>query len=129
MRNTNQPKHLQKGTHRIKENRDTRIKAAARLSRDTHPAKICRILGISPRTLKRYGKDPLWKANDGIELPRYFKKHGVRDPARDAELITEAYRLRDEKKMKWVNIAKRLGLTKRQLEHLRIKYPVDRTPK
>ena len=110
------------GVQKAKENR---IKKAAVLSRTRSPIEICRTLGIDPRTLKRYGEDPLWSENGGVELPSplYIKKAGrLRDLKKEREQIAEVRRLRDLR-MKWGDIAKQIGLTRRQLEHLRSKYP------
>ena len=101
-----------------------RIKAAARLSRDTPPSEICEVLDISVRTLKRYAKDPRWQENGGVELPRYFFEKPTgrhRDLNTEKRLIAEAYRLRGDG-MTWIAVAARLGLSVRQLEYLRSKY-------
>ena len=126
MRNTKQPNHLQKGARTIDRNKESRIRAAARLSRDTPPAEICQLLGINQRTLRRYAKDPRWKANGGVDLPTplYLKKKGrpQNPPETEKTLLTEAHRLHDGG-MKWKAVAEELGLTIRQLEYLRSKYP------
>ena len=104
--------------------KENRIRIAASLSRDTPPSDICRIIGISQRTLKRYAKDPRWSQFGGAELPRYFGKSGrPRDLENEKQLILEAYRLKGQG-MKWVQIAEHLKLTIGKLEYLRTKYPV-----
>ena len=113
------------GTRAITLQKEERIREAARLSRNHTPSEICRRVGLSPRTLKRYAKDPIWQASGGVDLPTplYVKKPGrKRDLKRERELMAEAERLRDLK-MKWVQIAARLGLTVDQLEGMRRKYP------
>ena len=125
MKNNNQQKPYEKGLHSIRGKRVNRIKEAAALSREHTPSEICRLLGISHRTLKRYAKDPSWRESGGVDMPRYFVKGGrpLSDPDTDKQLITEAYRLHAQGD-KWKSIAEQLGLTIRQLEHLRTKYPV-----
>lgn len=130
MRNTKQPDHLQKGARTIDHNKANRIRAAARLSQDTPPAEICQLLGISPRTLRRYADDPRWKENGGVDLPTplylklNLKKKGrpQNDQEKEKKLLTEAHRLHDDG-MKWKAIADQLGISIRQLEYLRSKYP------
>ena len=126
MRRRNQPKHLEKGTRTIEGNKEIRIRAAARLSKDTPPAEICQLLNIDQQTLRRYAKDLRWKENGGVDLPTplYLKKPGrpLHDPEKEKALVTKAYRLHDGG-MKWKDIARELGLSKRQLEYLRSKYP------
>ena len=109
-------------------NTETRIKAAARLSRDTPPEEICEVLGIQKRTLQRYAKTPLWQKNGGVELPSrlHFKKVGrpTTDPAEERRKLTEASKLYNQG-MTWKAVAAELGMTIRQLEHLRTKYPAE----
>ena len=109
----------------VKQTKENRIKNAAVLSRNRSPLEICRILGISKRTLERYGEHPIWQEAGGVELPSplYIKKVGRRrDLKKEREQIAEVRRLRDLG-MKWGGIAEKMGLTRRQLEHLRSKYP------
>ena len=104
----------------------TRIRAAARLSRDTQPAEICLALGISAATLKRYAKDSRWKQNGGVDLPRYFFEKPTgrrRDITKEKQLLAEANCLHADG-MTWKAVAEKMGLKIRQLEHLRSKYPV-----
>ena len=114
----------EKATRALETRTDHRIREAAIRSRDTPPLEICRQLGISRRTLKRYERDPRWEEYGGVALPRYFTKAGRprRDPDTDKELITEAYRLRSQGE-KWKDIADALDLTIDQLDYLRRKYP------
>ena len=110
-------------------NTENRIKAAARLSHDTTPEEICEVLRINKRTLQRYAKTPLWQESGGIELPArlHFKKVGrpVSDPAEERRMITKAYQLYED--MTWKEVAAELGLTIRQIEYLRTKYPAERS--
>ena len=114
-----------KGAHAITLQKEERIREAARLSRETQPIEICRIIGIDPQTLRRYAKHPIWQEAGGVDLPTplYVKKQGrPRDIKRERELITEVYRLHDNG-FKWVQVATRLDLNIGQLEYLRSKYP------
>jgi hypothetical protein len=110
------------GTQTVETQKAERIRTAAELSREKPPADICRQLDISFRTLKRYEKDPRWKAYGGVDLPKYFTTAGRprRDPETDKALLQEANR-RHNAGEKWINIADQLGLTIRQLEYLRSK--------
>ena len=105
--------------------KEERIRAAAILSREMTPTKICELLDISTTTLKRYAKDPIWQENGGVKLPRYFNKKPTgrqRDLEKEEQQIEEAMRLRGEKRS-WGEVADEMGLNRRQLEHLRSKFP------
>ena len=110
--------------HKQIQERNQRLKKAARLSKTKTPAEICEALNISDATLRRYAGDPRWQGFGGVDLPRYFKTGGrpVNDPDTEAKLIAEAYQMHNDGE-KWVDIASRLGLSIRQLEYLRKKYP------
>ena len=115
------PKLHEIGTQTVVKKKDARIRTAAELSHEIPPEEICRQLGISDRTLKRYHKDPRWKVYGGVDLSFTTAGRPHRDPETDKQLLQEANRLHDAGE-KWINIATQLGLTIRQLEHLRSKY-------
>ena len=111
-----------KGAKRTADNKTQRLKHAATLSRTKTATEVCRELGMSKRTLKRYMADPRWQENGGIQLTLTKTGRPTRDTLSETEKqrLTEAHTLHNQGQT-WVEVAAELQMTIEQLKYLRRK--------
>ena len=105
------------------------VKRAARLSHKHDGDAICKRLGISRITLKRYIQSPLWIEVGGTTRPLFRvsgpkggrpKSVGVSFTPAEKRILKKAKTLRD-KGLKWGEIADQLGIHRDKLYYLRKK--------